>query len=70
MDASNMLKPYVETGAIRFIGSTTYDEYNRYFCLLYTSKTGERVREEIAATRDEVKEREGEMVYCVVKVER
>ena len=32
-----MLKPYLETGAIRFIGSTTYDEYNRYFCLLYTS---------------------------------
>ena len=31
MDASNMLKPYLETGAIRFIGSTTYDEYNRYF---------------------------------------
>ena len=30
MDASNMLKPYLETGAIRFIGSTTYDEYNRY----------------------------------------
>ena len=26
-----MLKPYLETGAIRFIGSTTYDEYNRYF---------------------------------------
>ncbi len=31
MDASNMLKPYLETGAIRFIGSTTYDEYNHYF---------------------------------------
>ena len=31
MDASNMLKPYLETGVIRFIGSTTYDEYNRYF---------------------------------------
>ena len=30
LDASNMLKPYLETGAIRFIGSTTYDEYNRY----------------------------------------
>ena len=31
MDASNMLKPYLESGDIRFIGSTTYDEYNRYF---------------------------------------
>ena len=31
MDASNMLKPYLETGTIRFIGSTTYEEYNRYF---------------------------------------
>ena len=30
LDASNMLKPYLESGAIRFIGSTTYDEYNRY----------------------------------------
>lgn len=31
MDASNMLKPYLESGAIRFIGATTYAEYNRYF---------------------------------------
>lgn len=31
MDASNMLKKYLETGEIRFIGSTTYEEYNRYF---------------------------------------
>ncbi len=31
MDASNMLKPYLETGSIRFIGSTTYEEYNRHF---------------------------------------
>ena len=30
-DASNMLKPYLEQGDIRFIGSTTYDEFNRYF---------------------------------------
>ena len=30
LDASNMLKPYLESGEIRFIGSTTYDEYNRY----------------------------------------
>lgn len=30
MDASNMLKPYLEQGDIRFIGSTTYEEYNRY----------------------------------------
>lgn len=31
MDASNMLKPYLESGRIRFIGSTTYEEYNRHF---------------------------------------
>lgn len=31
MDASNMLKPYLESGKIRFIGSTTYDEYKRHF---------------------------------------
>ena len=31
MDASNMLKPYLESGNIRFIGSTTYEEYNRHF---------------------------------------
>ena len=31
LDASNLLKPYLEQGNIRFIGSTTYDEYNRYF---------------------------------------
>ena len=30
MDASNMLKPYLEAGDIRFIGSTTYEEFNRY----------------------------------------
>ena len=31
MDASNMLKPYLEAGSLRFIGSTTYEEYNRHF---------------------------------------
>ena len=31
MDASNMLKPYLGSGKIRFIGSTTYEEYNRHF---------------------------------------
>ena len=30
-DAANMLKPYLEGGAIRFIGSTTYGEFNRHF---------------------------------------
>ena len=30
MDASNMLKPYLESGSIRFIGSTTYEEYNKH----------------------------------------
>ena len=29
MDASNLLKPYLEAGHVRFIGSTTYEEYNR-----------------------------------------
>ena len=31
MDASNMLKSYLEAGNLRFIGSTTYEEYNRHF---------------------------------------
>ena len=31
MDASNMLKPYLEQGNIRFIGSTTYEEFNKFF---------------------------------------
>ena len=30
MDASNILKPYLEDGKLRFIGSTTHEEYNRY----------------------------------------
>ena len=30
MDAGNLLKPYLEGGKVRFIGSTTYEEYNRY----------------------------------------
>ena len=30
MDASNILKPYLEAGDLRFIGATTYDEYKRY----------------------------------------
>ena len=31
MEASNMLKPYLESGKIRFIGATTYDEHKRAF---------------------------------------
>jgi len=31
LDGSNILKPYLESGELRFIGSTTYQEYNRYF---------------------------------------
>ncbi len=30
-DAANMLKPYMASGHIRFIGATTYDEYKKYF---------------------------------------
>jgi ATP-dependent Clp protease ATP-binding subunit ClpA len=30
-DVSNMLKPYLTTGKIRFIGATTYEEYNKHF---------------------------------------
>lgn len=29
IDATNLLKPYLESDEIRFIGATTYDEYNR-----------------------------------------
>lgn len=31
MDASNILKPFLTKGKIRFIGSTTYDEYKKIF---------------------------------------
>ncbi len=31
MDASNMLKPILSSGHVRCIGSTTYDEYKKYF---------------------------------------
>lgn len=30
-DVSNMLKPYLSAGNIRFIGSTTYEEYKKHF---------------------------------------
>ncbi len=31
LDASNLLKPYLTEGRIRFIGATTFDEYKKYF---------------------------------------
>lgn len=31
LDASNLLKPYLTSGEIRFIGATTYEEYKKYF---------------------------------------
>ena len=31
MDASNILKPYLTSGKLRFIGSTTYEEYKKFF---------------------------------------
>ncbi len=31
MDASNLLKPYLTEGKLRFIGATTYEEYKKYF---------------------------------------
>ncbi len=31
MDASNLLKPYLTRGTIRFIGATTFEEYKKYF---------------------------------------
>ena len=31
LDASNLLKPALTSGRLRCIGSTTYDEYNKYF---------------------------------------
>ncbi|MDP4143711.1 MAG: ATP-dependent Clp protease ATP-binding subunit ClpA [Bacillota bacterium] len=31
MDASNILKPFLSDGSIRFIGATTYDEYKKIF---------------------------------------
>ncbi len=31
LDASNMLKPYLSAGHIRFIGATTFEEYKKHF---------------------------------------
>lgn len=31
MDASNILKPYLLSGKLKFIGCTTHDEYKKYF---------------------------------------
>ena len=31
MDASNIIKPFLTQGRLRFIGSTTYEEYKKYF---------------------------------------
>lgn len=31
LDASNILKPFLAYGKLRFIGSTTYEEYKKYF---------------------------------------
>lgn len=31
LDASNLLKPYLMEGKVRFIGATTFDEYKKYF---------------------------------------
>lgn len=31
LDASNILKPYLAGGTLRFIGATTYEEYKKYF---------------------------------------
>jgi ATP-dependent Clp protease ATP-binding subunit ClpA len=31
LDAGNILKPYLEGGELRFMGATTYDEYNQNF---------------------------------------
>ncbi|NBI69694.1 AAA family ATPase [Clostridiaceae bacterium] len=31
LDISNMLKPYLAAGAVRFIGATTFEEYKKHF---------------------------------------
>ena len=31
LDVSNLLKPYLSAGHIRFIGATTYEEYKKHF---------------------------------------
>lgn len=31
LDASNLLKPYLADGRLRFIGATTYEDYKKYF---------------------------------------
>ncbi len=31
LDTSNLLKPYLVGGKVKFIGATTFDEYKKYF---------------------------------------
>ena len=31
LDVSNLLKPYLTSGEVRFIGATTYEEFNKFF---------------------------------------
>ena len=37
-DASNLLKPYLAAGRIRFIGATTHEEYKKHFETIYYKK--------------------------------
>ena len=40
LDAGNLLKPYLASGKIRFIGATTFEEYKKYFEITSSLKNG------------------------------
>lgn len=59
LDISNMLKPYLTQGKIRFIGATTFEEYKKYF-----SKNKSLVRR---FQNVEVKEPSEEDTLCILE---
>lgn len=56
MDVSNLLKPALGSGSLRCIGSTTYDEYNKYFRKDAALKRRFQKVDVVEPTLDETKE--------------
>ena len=64
LDLANLLKPYLETGSVRFTGATTHEEYNRYF-----SKSGALLRSRYEAFHN-VTFAEGVIEHAVRRADR
>lgn len=62
MDASGMLKPYFEDGSIRFVGTTTFAEYKKYF-----SQNGTLLRRFRNVEIKEPNEEEAVEILCGLK---